>query len=137
MDYKELAKLLDGREYWKEMTAMEESQAKGYWIVVVYWYGDDLCVLKWAKDDDELYLSEGEGEFYLNQQHILFPCEDTDCPYHFEACENANRLEVYSNNDVFKYHIDVPYATFNIMEWESVYCVWITFNQKDLKKANK
>ena len=71
MNKKELANLLNGREYRKEITDDEIKLAKENWLVVIFWYSDDNIEFNWLINDEiwawnwcECYLDKKDKKLY-------------------------------------------------------------------------
>lgn len=69
MTAKEMAELLNGREYGNEITSDEEKLAKESGLVVVFGYSDDNCEFRGAIDDEVgCYCG---GEIHLTKDGII------------------------------------------------------------------
>lgn len=93
MNAKELAQMLDGREYGAEISHEEIQLAKTYGLVVVHGASDDLMEICGAINDErDCY--EG-GTFSISKAGILdYPdcgC-DTGCKYFKAATDNAKTI---------------------------------------------
>lgn len=92
MNAKELAALLNGREYRKEITEEEVAQAKQSGLVVVYGASDDLMEFCGAIHD-EVGCFDG-WIAYLNSEGLLQnECENSECPHFSKLKEQAATIE--------------------------------------------
>jgi hypothetical protein len=133
MDIKEFAKLLDGREYRREMTKQEEKQAKDLGFVVVFGASDDLIEFRGAIND-EADCYEG-GTIHFDSNGLFGDC-DSDCKYALAAKGLCKIIEaVWCGEDEYSwtYKTDIPHATFDIMEDDEKYCRGIVFDIKSLE----
>jgi hypothetical protein len=142
MNIKELAQMLDGREYGHEITQDEISLAKQNNLIVVFGTSDDLMELRGAIDD-EIGCYKGGSAFIETDGNILdeAQCEDcNECKYFQVAKAKAHELKAcWCENDVgasWTYDIDVPFESFNIMEDGELYCVGIVFSLDSLVPSN-
>jgi len=135
MHSKELAKLLNGRQYGSEITKEEAKQAKENNLVVVFGYSDDGVELKGAIDEEF-----GIDRIYLNKNGLIEnKCDDEDCPYYQELIESANYIHSeycgfpeMPNGWMFKFNNPVPHETFDIVEDDEVSCKGIVFSLNDI-----
>ena len=129
---KELAALLNGREYRSEMTGEEEREAKESGLVVVFGASDDLCELRGAIDEEvDCY---GGGTIHLTTDAVLQSpgcgCYQSDeCPYFQRAVREAKTIEAVWGKDGYSwtYKTDIPHETFDIFEDGKKYCKGIVF----------
>jgi hypothetical protein len=127
MTAKELATLLDGREYRQEITAAEEAQAKESGLLVIFAYSDDLIQFRGLIDDEvDAY---NDIELYVNPNGSILQVEDgfddySDYIRHLQE-NNDNRLITHvkiqfkkdlSGKDRIWQSIttDVPHETFKV-----------------------
>lgn len=103
---KELAALLDGREYMHEITKEEEAAAKASDLLVIFGRSDDLCELRGAIDD--------ELDCYKGGPLELPALPDTV-------------TAVWCPDDLFSwgYETSLPHTTFRIYEDGEPYCIGI------------
>ena len=131
MTSKELAALLDGNQYGKEITKEQDALAKDNGLVVVYGYSDDNVELAGAFDD-EVGAFDGTT-FYVTREGVL---QEPDCGYdgckYFEAAKaNAQEIKaIWGNtgNPCWSFETTIPYETFRIYEDEELFCVGIVFS---------
>jgi len=137
MNAKDLAALLNGREYGKEITNEEAAQAEQSGLVVVYGASDDLMEFCGAISD-EVGCSDG-GTAYLNSEGLLEnKCDDSDCPYFAKLKEQAATIEALwckEEGYSFTYKTDIPHETFEIVEDGEPYCRGIVFSLSDVAGA--
>ena len=131
MTIQEFAKKLDGREYRREITPIEEKQAKELGFVVVYGCSDDNAEFAGAISD-EASCYDG-GAIYLDKNGIFEECE-AECKYSEAAKKSCKTIEsVWGEGDYsWTYKTDIPHATFDIVEDGEPYCKGIVFDIKDL-----
>jgi hypothetical protein len=131
MNIQEFAKMLDGREYGREITEEEEKQAKELGFVVVFGASDDLTEFRGAIDDE---LDSYNGRtIYLDGIGIFEDCE-AGCKHCNKARENCKTIEAEWCEGAYSwsYCTNIPHATFEIMEDEEKYCKGIVFEFKEL-----
>lgn len=86
MSPQELAALLTGRGYRKEITDDEANAAFDAGLVVVFGASDDIAILR-GKIDDEVNCYDGGTIYLSNDGLITNACSDDACPY-FAAIKN-------------------------------------------------
>ena len=131
MTTKELAAMLDGNQYGKEITKEQEALAKDNGLVVVYGYSDDNVELAGAFDD-EVGAFDGTT-LYVTREGVL---QEPDCGYdgckYFEAAKaNAQEIKaIWGNtgNPCWSFETTIPHETFRIYEDEELFCVGIVFS---------
>lgn len=128
MTAKELATLLDGREYRQEITAAEEAQAKESGLLVIFAYSDDLIQFRGIIDDEvDAY---NDIELYINPNGSILQAEDgfddySDYIRHLQE-NNDNRLmthikvqfkkDLSGKNRIWQsIATDVSHETFKVM----------------------
>jgi len=144
MNTKELADLLNGRNYRDEITNDEERKALENGLVVVFGASDDLMGFRGAIYN-EIECNEG-GTAYLNKDGLLEnECDDCDCPYFEKEKDKAKEInaiwcpdEVKDDNGniidyiSWDYETDIPHEKFAIIEDEGIYCLGIVFDINNL-----
>jgi hypothetical protein len=132
MNTKELADLLNGREYRNEMTRDEEASAKEHGLVVVFGASDDLMEFRGAIHD-EVSAWEG-GTAYLDSKGLIESKCDCECPYFLEAQSNAAKIKALWGKDEYAwvYETTIPHETFEVLEDEETYCKGIVFSLSDV-----
>lgn len=134
MDAKELAALLNGREYSNEITPEESAQAKAAGLVVVYGASDDLMELAGAIHD-EVGCSDG-GTAYLTSTGLLTnDCESDNCPHFDKIKAKATAIEaIWADGDYsWTYKTTIHHETFEIVEGDDKYCRGIVFALADVQ----
>lgn len=131
----EFAKLLNNREYGKEITDEEIKMAKELGFIVVFGTSDDLVDLR-GVINDEIDCYDG-GKIYIdkNGEYGIFEECECGCKYSQEAKERCRLIEVLwceESNVSWTYKTDIPHETFNILEDDKIYCRGIIFEIKDL-----
>lgn len=121
------AEELNGRAYGEELTKDEEAKLKEQGLVVVFGYSDDNIELRGAINEEMGCF--GGGEFYLNQNGLIEPCDDEDCKYYKEVKNRGACLEAFWDLDGYSwaYNIPAPTASFDIMEDGEKFCRAIIF----------
>lgn len=143
MTAKELAALLNGRQYGKEITKEEEAAAKEAGLVVVFGESDDCMEFRGAIDD-EVSCFDG-GTAYVNEKGLF---ESPDCVEEYEHCEYirteldkcATITALWSENEndfPWSYSTEIPHETFEIFDDGEKYCQGIVFSLADLKAPEK
>lgn len=134
----EFAKMLDGRQYQKEITPREEKAAKDAGLVVMFGASNDLIELR-GMIHDEVDVCDGE-EVWLDDKGELVPeIEDSEeievLKKHgvfdvVKAKRNAaKKIEGVWAKDGYWWTLktDIPHATFEIKEDNEKYCRGIVF----------
>ena len=135
MNYKDIAELLDGREYGREMTKMEEQLAKDCNVVVVFGASDDLIEMRGMIDDEAGCYDGGELAFTKHGFHWK---ENGDGTGHWVG-ENKITAKWCSKVDEagkmisWTYETDIPHAEFQINECDEPYCRGIVFSFDEVK----
>ena len=137
MKAKELAALLDGNQYGKEITKEQEALATENGLVVVYGYSDDNVELAGAIND-EVGAYDGTT-FYVNLDGVLnapdCECYCDNCKYFQSAKELAREIKaIWGNtgNPCWSFETDIPHETFRIYEDSELFCVGIVFSLYDI-----
>ena len=134
MEPKELAELLNGREYGREMTRMEEQLARDFELVVVFGGSDDLMEVR-GSIDDELDCFGGRK---FNFEKTGFRWKGDEANGHWVG---QNKIEAVwckdktDNGDTipWSYKTDIPHAEFMVYEDDEPYCKGIVFKVDELK----
>ena len=134
MNAKELAAKLNGREYLKEITADEATQAKIAGLVVVHGGSDDQIYFAGAICD-EGYCYDGrkilfDAKGVLPSWDSASESEESAQEY-FERKAKARTIEALWDNEPgysWTYKTDIPHETFEIVEDGEPYCRGIVFN---------
>ena len=133
----ELAAILTGREYRKEITKDEAHAAAEVGLVVVYGASDDLMEFDGAISE-ELGAYDGTTA-YLNADGLLNnECADEDCPYFEKQREKAATIKaLWCAEDGYSwtFETDIPHATFEIVEDGEPYCRGIVFALADVASS--
>src|ERR1035437_1391976 len=137
MNTTELAALLNGREYRKEMSLGEQADAKAAGLVVVFGASDDLMEFRGAIND-ELGANNGTTAYLTNEGMVENDCENDDCP-HFKKlkamaatissmwCEHADHPSLS-----WTFRTEIPHEEFTINEDGEPYCIGIVFALADV-----
>lgn len=135
MNSKDLAALLDGREYGKEITREEAAAAKVDGLVVVFGASDDLMEFR-GGIYDEIGCYDG-GTAYLTDTGLLQnDCDNEECPHFAKIKAAAATINAVWGNGVgysWLYETAIPHATFEIFEDGETYCRGIVFALADVK----
>lgn len=131
MNAKELAKMLDGRQYMDEVTERDRQLAKENGLVIVYGYSDDN-----AEFDGAIYDEVGcfNGRtINLDRRGKIIDFDDFPGGY----VGNLYQIEaVWCDKEIgasWSYRTDIPHETFNVYEDDELFCVGIVFSLEDLK----
>lgn len=127
MTAKELANLLEGREYGSEITKEEIATAKAAGLVVVFGASDDLIEFRGAIDDEGGCFNG--GTVYFDQDGIAQEGEEREFSIEAVWCG--------SEDYAWSYNVDFPHKSFAILEDGEPYCLGIVFNLDDLKLQEK
>lgn len=130
MTKEELAGLINGREYRKELSGEECREARKSGLVVIFGASDDLCEFEGAASN-ELDCYDG-GEFVLFEDGKVFDIE--------EEVEGKNKhvnIKAEWCKDGYSWVISVegiPFAPFDILEDGEKYCRGIVIDLADIGK---
>lgn len=127
MTAKELANLLDGRQYGNEISASEAKTAAEAGLVVVFGASDDLIEFRGAIDD-EGGCFDG-GTVYFDRDGVAQEGEEKEFSIEAVWCG--------SNDYSWSYEADFPHKSFAILEDGEPYCRGIVFSLDDLKPQEK
>lgn len=131
MTAKEMAQMLNGCQYGNEMTRDEERLARESGLVVVFGYSDDNAEFCGAIND-EIGCFDG-GMIYLDEHGNIINLEDFPGGYQ----GNLHQIEAVwcdkENGAAWSYRTDIPHETFNVYEYDELYCIGIVFSLEDLK----
>lgn len=135
MNKKELATLLDNREYLAEITQDEQVQALADGLVVVFGASDDLMEFRGAICE-EIGCYYG-GTAYLTSEGLLVnECNDDECPHFEKAKSKAATIDALWCQDLgysWTFSTTIPHETFEITEDGEPYCRGIVFLLADVK----
>jgi hypothetical protein len=125
----ELAALLNGREYGREVYRREERLAAESRLVVAFGSSDDLLELRGAIDD-EIGAYNGTTVLITPDGLLKNKCEYSECPYfHEKILKTKDTVTAIWDKDGYSWVIEstLPYAPFDIMEDGEKYCRGIVF----------
>ena len=138
MTAKELAEMLSGREYGREIGRGEEQEAKAAGLVVVYGCSDDSVELRGAIDR-EVGAWEGAAIHITSDGLLEEPaCSDAEnctCPYFAAAKRAAKTIRAVWHNKggpCWTFETDIPHETFTIVEDGEPWCIGIVFSMECL-----
>lgn len=137
MTAKELARILDGRQYLHEITIEEKNEAKAAGLVVVYGASDDLIELEGAIYDEHGACGDMGGTVYLTKTGMFRKPNDLcgevpDCPYCKAAMEDCKKIHGVFADEGWEFTTDIPCERFTIYEDEGVYGEGLVFSINDL-----
>lgn len=131
----ELAKLLNGREYTREITSEECAIAKANWLVVAFGASDDLAEFRGAIHD-EAGAWEGTTVFVRKTGIIEegHSCKCNFCGYKLmiEKCAKIHFRWGKNTDRSWTIETDIPCARFTIVEDGEPFSDGIVFDMKDL-----
>lgn len=134
MNAKELANILDGRQYGEEITGLERRQAKENGLVVIHGASDDLMEVCGAWNDEKDCF--GGGKFTVSRNGFVNPrCDDCKgCELFQAANKDAKTIRALwaKGGASWSYETEIPHETFRIFEDEELYCVGIIFSVDDV-----
>lgn len=134
MNTKELAALLNNREYREEITRDEEAQAKHAGLVIVFGASDDLMEFRGAIHDE--YDAYNGTTAFLDADGLLVnECDSEECPHFRKQAAQANKIKAIWDKDGYSwvYETDIPHETFDIVEDGETYCRGIVFSLDDAR----
>lgn len=130
MNSKQLAELLNNREYKKELTRNEEFQAVSDNLVIVFGASDDLMEFRGAIHE-ELDAYEGTTAYLDADGLVVNECDNERCPYARKLALTAKKIKAiwHDNGDYsFTFETDIPHETFDILDDGEKYCRGIVFS---------
>ena len=134
----EWAKLLEGREYGREISSDERDIAKENRIVIVFGGSDDLMEFAGAIYDEVDCFSGGIAYVTADGQLLENKCSEEDCPYFEKEKRMSTEIKAIWDHDGYSwvYETQIPHETFNIfedVEDADTYCRGIVFSQDNLR----
>lgn len=138
MDAKQLAEMLNGREYLSEISSIEEATAKANGLVVVHGASDDLMEFRGAIYDEVGCYDGGsalvDAAGVLDTWENVSDDEETAARYlkRKRAAKTIEALWCAEPGYSWTYKTDIPHETFEIVEDGEPYCRGIVFSIKDL-----
>ena len=134
MNAKELAAILDGRQYGEEITALERRNAKDNGLVVIHGASDDLMEVCGAWNDEKGCW--GGGTFFIEKRGFVNPhCDDCKgCELFKAANKDAKTIRAVwcGGGAAWSYETEIPHETFRIYDAGELYCVGIVFSVNDV-----
>lgn len=134
MTRNELAKLLNGREYMKEITKDEEALAKAAGLVVVFGASDDNMEFRGAIHD-ELGAYDGTTAYLTSAGLMESACEHDECPYYERIKKTAATIDAQWGAEPrysWTYETTIPHEIFEIVEDGEPFCRGIVFALADV-----
>jgi len=138
MKAKELADLLNGREYRDEITSELEQIAKEEGLVVCFGVSDDLLELRGAISEEFEANDGGKFELCKTPKGTIFWDEDTDMPVQEFDCKLWTIKAIWcpeENGKIIASWLiksDIPHEQFNIYEDDELYSTGIVFHIDEL-----
>jgi len=133
---KEMAQLLNGREYGDEMTTDMERLAKDSGLLIVFGYSDDNMEFRGILSDE---VGCYDGRAYLFDAEGVLPNwddieDEKTAEDYFRRKKQAKSIEAIWDQDGYSwtYKTDVPHETFDILEDGEKYCRGIVIHKDDL-----
>ena len=131
---KELASILNGRQYGSETTDALRVSANEAGLIIIFGASDDLCEIEGYLSDEISCNNGGEilfdkGELYQSR------CEGEDCVHEIKIQDNCKRVEILWYREEpysWTYKTNIPHETFDIFEGVEKYCRGIIIDVKDL-----
>lgn len=130
MNSKQLAELLNNREYRKEITRNEELQAVSDNLVIVFGASDDLMEFRGAIHE-ELDAYEGATAYLDADGLVVNECDNERCPYAKKLALTAKKIKAIwhdSGDYSFTFETDIPHESFDILDDGEKYCRGIVFS---------
>jgi hypothetical protein len=137
MDIKEVAEMMNNREYLDEMKGIDEEQIKEAEIVIVFGSSDDNVEFKGAIDEE--IGAYGGITLYITENGII-DRESEMCGYcnlFQNQLANAKKIEAVWCGDSgydWAFETDIPHETFDILEEGRKFCRGIVFKLSEVKK---
>jgi len=139
MNAKQLADMLNGREYRQEITTAEARDAKEAGLVVAFGASDDLLEFRGAIED-EIGCYDG-GTAIIDRKGVIPDFEDIDrddkdeMRQYFKRENGGAKVEAaWAGEPGYSWVIktSIPHATFEVFEDGENYCRGIVFALSDL-----
>lgn len=122
---KNIANMLDGRQYLNEITDEECKYLEEQGIVAVFGYSDDNVELRGAVDD-EVGLFE-DGFVIVSKDGSV----RTAGMYSSKACVKDGEAKIAAYHGIWRFETDVPHEEFTVYEDEDVFGKGIVFYLKN------
>lgn len=133
----ELAALLTGREYGKEISESEEACAKTAGLIVIFGASYDLMELRGAIHD-EMGAYDG-GTAMIDRKGLLPDRESIEDDAVLEdffirrkTAKTVEALWCKDHEHTWTFKTDIPHSTFQIMDGEEKYCRGIVIDTEQL-----
>lgn len=126
---KEIAEILDGREYGEEVKPMDLKYARDNGDVIVFGASDDLMEFRGAIVD-EVGVYDGDKVYIDKDGVIRNKCDYPFCPYFKEKQKHTRHIIAVwdSGGYLWSYITDIPHEAFDILEEGKKYCRGIVFS---------
>lgn len=138
MTKEEFAALITGREYGKEMTCEEEAQAKAAGLLVIFGASDDLTELRGALCD-EAGAYDGathriDAKGFIPTYEQAQDGDESDMADYFARKGKGIEVRALWAWDDYSWviEVDVPHATFEIVEGDEKYCRGVVISAEQL-----
>lgn len=136
---KEVAAMLNGREYGSEVSPREETEFKHAGIVVVYGYSDD-CVEFEGAVNTEIGIWRDDSIPLLNGVPFDVPCttdefEDSYCPLLKDVAKRLKYIEAKFGINGWEFDADFPHEKFTIIEDDEPCGVGLVYSLTDLTEG--
>lgn len=133
MNSHELAGVLNGCEYNKEMGAADNKIAKENGLVVVFGASDYLMEFRGAVND-EIDVYEGGRAFFTENDLLINECDNENCPYFKRLTKTATPIEAKWDTEGYSwvYETTIPHASFEVLKDGDKYCRGIVFALSDV-----
>ena len=129
MTAKELANLLDGREYWHELTGINLKTVCNSGLVIVYGESDDLVEFRGAINDE---FGAWNGAILHMSADGEVVDDDDIRSYPMKQFKRSVVVSWGKNNYSWFIDSDIPHETFTLYENEEPFCRGIIFDVKDI-----
>lgn len=135
MTAKELAVMLNGREFGMEISEGEDRQTSDAGLLVLYGYSDDNVEIAGAYND-EVDAYEG-AVIHLTKTGVLQEpdCDRDDCPYYAAARDAAKSVKAVWHDEggpCWTFETDIPHDTFSVYKYGELFCIGIVLSVEDL-----
>lgn len=128
MTKEELAALLNGREYLSEITEREEVAAKAAGLLVIFGASDDLTELRGALNDEAGAYNGATHRIdhlgFIPDWESVDHDDEDDCAAYFKRKGQGIEVRAKWSEGAYSWviEVDVPHATFDIVEDGEKYC---------------
>lgn len=135
---KDIAAILNKRQYGKEVTKEECAAMKLRRVIVLFGASDDNIEIDGFECEEVGAYGDDGGTIHFDQGGLVKnECEDENCPYHARRLEASGVVQVqgvYGDDGVWRFKTEIPHETFEVFDDSELFCVGIVFALDDIKE---